>query len=123
MPEGPEKPDDPVTEEDGFVVVLVSGQHEYFGRDLAECVRRSIGGVLVVATRRIPAPAPVVAVMPRRGSDGGVGPAVWLGPLSSDNDRRTLLRWLEAGGPLQKPVPSTLGHRVIGASPPAVSVN
>ncbi|MEP6641135.1 MAG: hypothetical protein ABJB93_04405, partial [Gaiellales bacterium] len=89
-------------EKNGFLVVLAS-PHDEFDRELAECVRRTRGGVLARLHRAVLAPAPVVAVMPRRDHDGHLGPAIWLGPLHDPGERSCVVVWLAAGGPAALP--------------------
>lgn len=103
---------------DGFLVVLAS-PHEDFRRDLAACVRSRPGAVFVVLHRRMAAPAPVVAVMPRRGRDGHLGPALWLGPLYGADERASLLTWLGCGGPAAAALPAGLRRRMLTGRPPA----
>jgi hypothetical protein len=99
---------------DGFLVLLAT-PHEDFRCELADCVRHSRGGVLAKLHRSLLAPAPVIAVMPRRGVDGTLGVPVWLGPLHDPGDRTRVLDWLSAGGPLVSPLPRQLRRRIIGA--------
>lgn len=103
-----------MTDDDGFLVLLAT-PHEDFRRELADCVRRTCGGVLARLHRTVLAPAPVVAVMPRRGPDGALGPPVWFGPLHDPDDRACIMSWLEAGGPIAQPLPGQLRRRVIHA--------
>lgn len=103
-----------MTDDNGFLVLLAT-PHEDFRLELAECVRQSRGGVLARLHRSMLAPAPVVAVMPRRGSDGVLGPAVWLGPLHDPDDRGCMVDWLLAGGPIGGPLPVQLRCRIIRA--------
>lgn len=101
-----------MTDGDGFLVVLAT-PHEAFGKELAGCVRRTRGGVLAWLHRTVLAPAPVVAVMPRRDRDGALGCAVWLGPPHDPADRACVVKWLDNGGPITGPLPDRLRRRII----------
>lgn len=106
-----------MTDDDGFLVLLAT-PHEDFRCELADCVRHSRGGVLAKLHRTMLAPAPVVAVMPRRGHDGSLGIPVWLGPLHDPADRASVVDWLRRGGPAAGPLPPRLRRRVIGTGRP-----
>lgn len=101
---------------DGFLILLAT-RHDDFRRELAACVRGCEGGVLAVSPAPVLAPAPVVAVMPRRGADGGLGPATWLGPLHHPEDRRSVCQWLQRGGPLSDLLPEQLRRHVLTGQP------
>lgn len=77
---------------------------------LRECVRRNRHGVLISAgclldrltcrtvagTAQRPA-GPLLVVQPCRNDRSPIGPAHWLGPLSTPDDIAAVCRWLDAG--------------------------
>lgn len=104
----------------GFLVLLAT-PHEEFRCELADCVRHSRGGVMARLHRTMLAPAPVVAVMPRRGQDGSLGVPVWLGPLHDPADRACVVDWLRRGGSSVRPLPLQLRQRILGTGRPRTS--
>jgi hypothetical protein len=94
-----------------------------FFAELSEVVRESRRAVLI----RLRRPArwlsgPIIGIHLLRDSAGrfGLGPGLWLGPLTSHADRRALCEWLRRGGPQAGPPPHRL--QCLRLCPPIVPI-
>jgi hypothetical protein len=109
---------------DGYLLVLctqAAGDDEAAAEvalsALRPVVRRSPGGVLVVADCLAPwAPAPLATVTRRRADGALLGATSWFGPLTRPSALAAVCRWLDEGGPAAGSPPADLDdHRVAPA--------